>query len=193
MDNANHSKLRKWKYKRNLRARAKYRLMQGAKILSEENLKTYNSLLLAHKLDFAMNNYEFPNNPGLPAIEFFKSTIRMSEVTSLCIRVGKALPYLPKTFILALAWYTIVNSPSTDPIQSCYQVRLPHDRILLSETTILPYYTYGLRNLVNAAISYSSRNMLSTCLPFIKSRTRILAMPNVSLLIHRTVDALRLL
>ena len=66
-------------------------------------------------------------------------------------------PYLPKENILALVWHTIVDSPSTDSMQSCYQVRLPHDRILLLETSILPDH-YGLGNLVNAAFSFSSRN-----------------------------------
>ena len=158
MDNADRSKVRKRKDRKNCKARAKYRLMQKAKAMREENLKTYNSWLLPDKLAFAMNNYRFPNYPDVPAIEVFESTIRMSEGMSRGIKVGEALPYLPKNFILALAWHSIVDTPSSDPIQSCYQVKLPHKRILLLETSVVPDHTYGLGNLVNAAISHTNRN-----------------------------------
>ena len=105
-----------------------------------------------------MNNYRFPNNPGVPAIEVFETTIRMSEGMSGGVKVGEALPYLLKNFVLALAWNSIVDILSTDPIQSCYQVKLPRERILLLETSVLPDHSYGLGNVVNAAISYTNCN-----------------------------------
>ena len=61
MDNADRSKVRKRKDRKNCKARAKYRLMQKAKAMREENLKTYNSWLLPDKLAFAMNNYTHYN------------------------------------------------------------------------------------------------------------------------------------
>ena len=132
--------------------------MQEAKAMSEQNLKTYNYWLLPDKLVFAMNNYRFPNNPDVPAVEVFESTIKMIEGMSRGIKVGEALSYLPKNFILALAWHSIVDTPSTDPIQSCYQVKLPRERILLLETSVIPDRSYGPDNLVNAAISHTNRN-----------------------------------
>ena len=158
MDNANRSRVRIREDKKNCKARVKYCLMQDAKAMGEENLKTYNSWLLPDKLAFAMNNYRFPNNPGDPAVEVFQSTIRMSEGMSRGIKVGEALPYLPKNFVLALAWHSIVDIPSTDPIQSCYQVIRSRERILLLESSILPDHSYGLGNLVKAAISCTNRN-----------------------------------
>ena len=64
--------------------------MHEAKNMND--LKTYNSWLIADFLAFAIKNYEFPNNLGVPAIETFERIIRMSEEMSLGIRVGKALP-----------------------------------------------------------------------------------------------------
>ena len=132
--------------------------MQEAKAMRVENLKTYNSWLLPDKLAFAMNIYRFPNNQDVPAVEIFESTIKMKEGMSSGIKVGEALPYLPKNFILALAWHSIVDTPSTNPIQSCYQVKLPRKCILLLETSVVPDHSYGLGNLVNAAISHTNRN-----------------------------------
>ena len=62
--------------------------MQEAIAMREQNLKTYNSWLVPDKLAFAMNNYRFPNNPDVPAVELFESTIRMNEGISRGIKVN---------------------------------------------------------------------------------------------------------
>jgi len=116
-------------------------------------LSIYRKWKLEQKLAFAERNFTFGNNTGEPAIRLCESKIKMKEGMSRGIEAGKALPYLPKGFVLPFMWHKISKKLATGK-QSYYQVQLANQKLPFLNTNVKANQPNGYGNLINAAIDH---------------------------------------
>jgi hypothetical protein len=138
----------------------------------ENNLRTYTSWNLGAKIDFAHRGYIFDSDPDHPAIEIYETVIRTAEDMGRGIRAGTAMPYLPLDFVILFSWSHISREQATGR-QSYFQLLLPRDFILMMHTQ--PVTTYGLANLINAAVSAPNRSG-----PIYAEKVRVITKQNMT-------------
>ena len=116
-------------------------------------LTIYQKWKLEQKLAFAERNFTFGNNIGEPAIRLCESTIKTREGMSRGIEAGKALPYLPKGFVIPFMWHKISKKLAGGK-QSYYQVQLADQKFLFLNTNVKDSQPGGYGNLINAAVDH---------------------------------------
>jgi len=116
-------------------------------------LTIYRKWKLEQKLAFAERNFTFGNGTGEPAIRVCESKIKMKEGMSRGIEAGKALPYLPKGFVIPFMWHKISKKLASGK-RRYYQVQLADQKLLFLNTNVKANQPNGYGNLINAAIDH---------------------------------------
>ena len=113
----------------------------------DQNLIRYNNLGLNGKIAFARRGYKFTDQPECPAIIVQSTCIRMPIGSNEGVMAHKLFEALPVGFIILFSKKEIVAARVYNEIQSCYQVSIPGQRIMLTDTELkLPH---GYAQLVN--------------------------------------------
>ena len=151
-NNSRESRNREAAKKRNQKAYAKKKLKKqqaAARIIDEmqsENLRTYLSMNLNQKYEFAFNGYIFDKYPNHPAIYLSTTNMPTDPRFNRCVRAGSAFKKLPPEFIILFSTLEIPDEQS-DGDAALYQVELHNGKYLQPHTD--PCTPYGLAQFIN--------------------------------------------